>query len=264
MRRARRPAGRRADGDDPGPPRRAGDAAGHAGPRYAWRARSTPWRHRHMKKALVVEDDPDIVELIAHYLRAEGFEVEAARRRPLRARAPARRQLPGGRARPAAAGHGRAQPVRGDPARQAHAVAARDHADRARRRGRSDRGPRGRGRRLRRQALQPEGARRPRAGPPAPGREAGGGGRGPAARRLARDRRDAPPRAMEGRGRAPDREGVRPPPRPRRGPRPRALPPVAARGHLGLQLRGGDEDGGRPRPSPAGEAARPRRSGSSP
>ena len=30
-----------------------------------------------MKRALVVEDDPDIVELIAHYLRAEGFEVEA-------------------------------------------------------------------------------------------------------------------------------------------------------------------------------------------
>jgi DNA-binding response OmpR family regulator len=29
-----------------------------------------------MKKALVVEDDPDIVELIVHYLRAEGFEVE--------------------------------------------------------------------------------------------------------------------------------------------------------------------------------------------
>jgi len=30
-----------------------------------------------MKKALVVEDDPDIVELIVHYLQAEGFEVEA-------------------------------------------------------------------------------------------------------------------------------------------------------------------------------------------
>ena len=30
-----------------------------------------------MKRALVVEDDPDIVELILHYLRAEGFEVEA-------------------------------------------------------------------------------------------------------------------------------------------------------------------------------------------
>jgi DNA-binding response OmpR family regulator len=30
-----------------------------------------------MKKALVVEDDPDIVELIEHYLKAEGFEVEA-------------------------------------------------------------------------------------------------------------------------------------------------------------------------------------------
>jgi len=30
-----------------------------------------------MKKALVVEDDPDIVELIQHYLRAEGFAVEA-------------------------------------------------------------------------------------------------------------------------------------------------------------------------------------------
>jgi two-component system alkaline phosphatase synthesis response regulator PhoP len=30
-----------------------------------------------MKRALVVEDDPDIVELIDHYLRAEGFEVGA-------------------------------------------------------------------------------------------------------------------------------------------------------------------------------------------
>jgi len=30
-----------------------------------------------MKRVLVVEDDPDIVELIDHYLRAEGFEVEA-------------------------------------------------------------------------------------------------------------------------------------------------------------------------------------------
>jgi two-component system alkaline phosphatase synthesis response regulator PhoP len=31
-----------------------------------------------MKRALVVEDDPDIVELIAHYLRADGFEVDSA------------------------------------------------------------------------------------------------------------------------------------------------------------------------------------------
>jgi DNA-binding response OmpR family regulator len=30
-----------------------------------------------VKRALVVEDDPDIVELIDHYLRAEGFEVES-------------------------------------------------------------------------------------------------------------------------------------------------------------------------------------------
>jgi len=30
-----------------------------------------------MKRALVVEDDPDIVELIDHYLRAEGFRVES-------------------------------------------------------------------------------------------------------------------------------------------------------------------------------------------
>jgi DNA-binding response OmpR family regulator len=30
-----------------------------------------------MKKALVVEDDPDIVELLVHYLRAEGFLVDA-------------------------------------------------------------------------------------------------------------------------------------------------------------------------------------------
>jgi two-component system alkaline phosphatase synthesis response regulator PhoP len=29
-----------------------------------------------MKKALVVEDDPDIVELLAHYLKAEGFAVD--------------------------------------------------------------------------------------------------------------------------------------------------------------------------------------------
>jgi len=30
-----------------------------------------------MKRALVVEDDPDIVELIDHYLKAEGYQVEA-------------------------------------------------------------------------------------------------------------------------------------------------------------------------------------------
>jgi len=30
-----------------------------------------------MKRALVVEDDPDIVELIDHYLKAEGFQVES-------------------------------------------------------------------------------------------------------------------------------------------------------------------------------------------
>jgi DNA-binding response OmpR family regulator len=30
-----------------------------------------------MRKALVVEDDPDIVELLVHYLRAEGFQVDA-------------------------------------------------------------------------------------------------------------------------------------------------------------------------------------------
>ena len=30
-----------------------------------------------MRKALVVEDDPDIVELLDHYLRAEGFTVDA-------------------------------------------------------------------------------------------------------------------------------------------------------------------------------------------
>ena len=30
-----------------------------------------------MRRVLVVEDDPDIVELIDHYLKAEGFEVES-------------------------------------------------------------------------------------------------------------------------------------------------------------------------------------------
>jgi DNA-binding response OmpR family regulator len=30
-----------------------------------------------MKRALVVEDDPDIVELISHYLTAEGFQVDS-------------------------------------------------------------------------------------------------------------------------------------------------------------------------------------------
>jgi two-component system alkaline phosphatase synthesis response regulator PhoP len=40
-------------------------------------ARGEPRDPRLMKKTLVVEDDPDIVELIAHYLQAEGLEVEA-------------------------------------------------------------------------------------------------------------------------------------------------------------------------------------------
>ena len=31
-----------------------------------------------MRRALVVEDDPDIVELLTHYLRADGFAVDAA------------------------------------------------------------------------------------------------------------------------------------------------------------------------------------------
>jgi DNA-binding response OmpR family regulator len=31
-----------------------------------------------MRRALVVEDDPDIVELLVHYLKAEGFAVDAA------------------------------------------------------------------------------------------------------------------------------------------------------------------------------------------
>ena len=31
---------------------------------------------RPMRRALVVEDDPDIVELVAHYLGVEGFEIE--------------------------------------------------------------------------------------------------------------------------------------------------------------------------------------------
>jgi DNA-binding response OmpR family regulator len=30
-----------------------------------------------MRRALVVEDDPDIVELLAHYLKGEGFQVDA-------------------------------------------------------------------------------------------------------------------------------------------------------------------------------------------
>ncbi len=31
-----------------------------------------------MRRALIVEDDPDIVELIAHYLKADGFSVDAS------------------------------------------------------------------------------------------------------------------------------------------------------------------------------------------
>ncbi len=37
-----------------------------------------------MRRALVVEDDPDIVELVAHYLQADGFAVDAAERRQRR------------------------------------------------------------------------------------------------------------------------------------------------------------------------------------
>ena len=212
-----------------------------------------------MKKALVVEDDPDIVELIAHYLRAEGFEVEAAsdgRAGLERLRAGSFQvvvldlQLPG------MDGLSLCGEIRRDKRTRSLPVimltARGDEADRVvgLEVGADD------------YVVKPfspkELVARVRA----------------LLRRTERreDEDEAPLRdglleidetrhvvRWKGESDPPHREGVRAPPRPRRGPRPRALPPVAARGHLGLQLRRGDEDGGRSRPPPPGEAARPRR-----
>ena len=127
-----------------------------------------------MKRALVVEDDPDIVELIDHYLRAEGFEVESLGDGRAGARAAARGrlrrslildlQLPG------LDGLSLCAELRRDKRTR---VAAHRDADRPGRRGRPRGRPRGGRRRLRGQALQPQGAGGAGAGPPAP-RSSGG------------------------------------------------------------------------------------------
>ena len=109
-------------------------------------------------------------------------------RRPAGPRAAARgrprRRDPG----PAAARPGRAQPLRRAAARQAHPLAARHHAHRAGGRGRPRGGPRGGRRRLRGEALQPQGARGAGPRPDAPP-GAAGGRRGAARPRRAGDRR---------------------------------------------------------------------------
>ena len=123
-----------------------------------------------MRRALVVEDDPDIVELVTHYLAADGFTVDGRRRRPgalQQVRATAYELLILDLQLPGLDGLTLCAEVRRDPrpARPAH----RD-ADRARRRDRPRRGPGDGRRRLRREAVQPEGAGGARArAVPAPG-----------------------------------------------------------------------------------------------
>ena len=123
-----------------------------------------------MARILVVEDDPDIAELIVHYLQNAGHTTASA----LVGR--------GGDARSCAAtpvdlvildvmlpgldGMAVCEAMR---ARYSDVTSADHHADGARRRSGPGRRPRARRRRLRHQAVQPEGARRARrrAAPPA-------------------------------------------------------------------------------------------------
>ena len=208
-----------------------------------------------MSHILVVEDDDDIAALIAHYLEKAGHRVERAdvgRRRP--AQAPRRRRadlvildlmLPG------MDGLLVCQAMRADPSIAGIPIimltARGEEADRVI-------GPRARRRRLRHQAVQPEGARRARHRAAAPQRAA------PARRRAAalrahRDRRRPPHRRARRRGGPADGEGVPAAAVPRAAPGPGPLARPAAQRRLGLQLHWRHAHGRRPHPAAAREAA---------
>ena len=212
-----------------------------------------------MKRALVVEDDPDIVELIDHYLKAEGFEVEAlgdGRQALERLRGGGHDvvildlQLPGLDGLSLCAELRRDKRTRSLPVIML--TARGDEADRVvgLEVGADD------------YVVKPfspkELVARVRA----------------LMRRLERREDEEAPIVLgpleidgarhtvrwEGQAGPPDGEGVRPSRRPRRGQGPRPLAPGAPRAGLGLLLRGGDPDRGRPRAAAPREAARDRRS----
>ncbi len=124
-------------------------------------------------RVLVVEDDPDISELVARYLDKAGILDHACRIRAGRARRRPQQASGSDRAGLDAAAHRRARSLPVAARRRKNRGDSDHHADRARRRIRTHRRPRDGRRRLPRQALQPQRARRPRAGAasprPAPG-----------------------------------------------------------------------------------------------
>ena len=126
-----------------------------------------------------------------------------------------------------------AAPPRGQRARR-----ARRDAHRARRRDRPHRGPGDGRRRLRGEAVLAQGAGGPgaRAVPPPGARPRRRRRRGPALRRPRGGHRP-PRRALGGRGRPPDRQGVRAAGGPARGARARVVAAAAPRGRLGLLVR---------------------------
>ena len=122
-----------------------------------------------MKTILVIDDERNIVELLRLYLEKEGWAVIAAGDGETGARAPPPARSRPHRPRPDAPADRRLRGLpRGPPAGR-HAD---PHADRPRRRRRLDRRPRARRRRLRHEAVQPAGPRRPGQGDPAPDVEA--------------------------------------------------------------------------------------------
>ena len=210
-----------------------------------------------MSRILVVEDDADIASLIVHYLAPAGHESEvvangsdalaAARRRPpdlviLDRMLPGLDGLEICRALRADAEMG-AVPILMLTARAEEVESHRRLRDRRRR--------------LRHQAVQPEGAGRPHrcAAPPPPARP---GRRTGAALRPARRRR-RPARRHRRRARSPAHgQGVPAAPLFPRAPRPRAVARPAALGRVGLSVHRRHAHGRRPRAAAARKAARPR------
>ena len=193
-------------------------------------------------RVLVVDDDASLAEMLTIVLRQEGFESRVCGRGDEAMEAFRRLPSGPGAARPDAARQGRHRRLQGDPRGVRRPDRDAHRQERHRRRGGR---ARVRGRRLRRQAVQAQGARRPdpRAGPP-PRRAVA---RGPDDRRP-QHRRRRPLRDPRRHAGQPHAAGVRPPPL----PGPQALagvhPRGAARAGLGLPAL---------RRHPAGQRARP-------
>ena len=126
----------------------------------------TDGTERMTSRILVVDDDTALAEMIGIVLRTEGFDPVVLRRRRRGARRVPRVEARPRPARPDAARHGRHRGLHSHPRRVRHAD---HHAHRQDRHRRRREGPRVGRRRLHRQAVQPEGARRPHPHPAAAG-----------------------------------------------------------------------------------------------